>query len=593
MEWSEHTLRKAPDMRGEPTVDISNVLVIGSGAAGVRAAIAARQAGVEVTVLGRRARRDAHTTLAAGGINAVLGTRDPEDSWEQHFADTLREGYFLADPEAVELLVREAPDAVRELAEWGCDFARTEDGEIDQRYFGAHKFRRTCYVADYTGRAIQNTLVDQAQRLGIRLVEDQYISSLLVADGTCFGAFGFDVSSGERVAHLADAVILATGGHTRLWRMSSSRRDENYGDGMLLAARAGAVLADMELVQFHPTGMTHPEEWAGTLVTEAVRGEGGHLRNSEGERFMERYDAERMELSARDRVAMANYLEIEAGRGGPNGGVFLDVSHLGKDEILSKIPKIYRQFIESQMHDVTAEPMEVAPTAHYSMGGIVVDPASHATDVDGLYAAGETTAGVHGANRLGGNSLAETCVFGRRAGEAAARRSRELGSQQRSKEALQAAVDHLDRRVKEGEEFVLPLMRRLRDAMWEGCGVVRDAEGLQETLEVIGELRETAAEVDVRETSEGWEDLGRLCAFEAGLVTAEATVRGAITREESRGAHSRSDFPEPSDELYNLRYRLEGDDLVESTEKIKDVRSELREWVEQDEEIAVAGRLLE
>jgi succinate dehydrogenase / fumarate reductase, flavoprotein subunit len=428
-------------MRGEPTVDISNVLVIGSGAAGVRAAIAARQAGVEVTVLGRRARRDAHTTLAAGGINAVLGTRDPEDSWEQHFADTLREGYFLADPEAVELLVREAPDAVRELADWGCDFARTEDGGIDQRYFGAHRYRRTCYVADYTGRAIQNTLVDQAQRLGISLVEDQYISHLLVADGTCFGAFGFDVASGERVAHLADAVILATGGHTRLWRMSSSRRDENYGDGMLLAARAGATLADMELVQFHPTGMTHPEEWAGTLVTEAVRGEGGHLKNNEGERYMERYDAERMELSTRDRVAMANYLEIEAGRGGPNGGVLLDVTHLGKDTILSKIPKIYRQFIESQMHDVTAEPMEVAPTAHYSMGGIVVDPATHATDVDGLYAAGETTAGVHGANRLGGNSLAETCVFGRRAGEAAARRSRELGVQQRSKAALAEAID--------------------------------------------------------------------------------------------------------------------------------------------------------
>jgi succinate dehydrogenase / fumarate reductase, flavoprotein subunit len=580
-------------MNAAPTVDISNVLVIGSGAAGVRAAIAAKEAGVEVTVLGRRARRDAHTTLAAGGINAVLGNRDPEDSWEQHFADTLREGYFLADPEAVELLVKEAPQAVHELAEWGCDFALTDHGRIDQRYFGAHKYRRTCYVADYTGRAMQNTLVDRAQQLGIRLVEDQYIAELLVEDGTCFGAFGFDVTSGERVVHLADAVILATGGHTRLWRMSSSRRDENYGDGMLLALRAGCALADMELVQFHPTGMTHPDEWAGTLVTEAVRGEGGHLLNNEGERFMERYDPERMELSTRDRVAMANYLEIEAGRGTEHGGVYLDVRHLGKEKVMERIPRIYRQFIESQMHDVTAEPMEVSPTAHYSMGGIVVDAATHATDVEGLYAAGETTAGVHGANRLGGNSLAETVVFGRRAGAAAAQRSRDLGSQRRSKAALNAAADRLDGRVRTGEQFVLPLMRRLRDAMWEGCGVVRDAEGLRATLDTIAELREAAEHVDVRETSEGWEDLARLCAFEAGLVTAEASVRGAMAREESRGAHSRRDFPDPTEELRNTRYRLDGDELVESTEPVKPVPDELRSWVEQDEEIAVAGRLLE
>jgi succinate dehydrogenase / fumarate reductase flavoprotein subunit len=575
------------------TITISNVLVIGAGAAGVRAAIAARQAGVEVSVLGRRGRRDAHTTLAAGGINAVLGTRDPQDSWQQHFADTMREGYFLADPEAVELLAREAPGAVLELAEWGCDFTRTEDGQIDQRYFGAHTYRRTAYVADYTGRAVQNTLVDKAQRLGIPLVDGQYVSHLLVDDGVCFGAFGFDVATGERFAHLADAVVVATGGHTRLWRMSSSRRDESYGDGMTLALRAGCSLADMELVQFHPTGMTHPEEWAGTLVTEAVRGEGGRLLNSEGERYMARYDPERMELSTRDRVAMANYSEIAARRGGPNGGVFLDVRHLGKERIVEKLPRIYRQFLESQMQDVSAAPMEVAPTAHYSMGGMVVEPQTHATEVEGLYAVGEVTAGVHGANRLGGNSLSETIVFGRRAGKAAAQRSRELGSQRRSKRALAAAEEQLDRRVHGGEEFVLPLLRRLRDAMWESCGVVRDADGLRRALEVIDDLKRRVARVDVRETSEGWEDLARLCSLDAGLVAAEVTVRGALAREESRGAHNRRDFPGASDEPLNVRFRLEGTRLTESTEKVKPIPDELLGWVERTEQPALSGRLLE
>ena len=252
------------------------------------------------------------------------------------------------------------------------------------------------------------------------VIDDQYVSQLLVTDGACFGALAFDLETGERTVFLADAVVLATGGHTRIWRRSSSRRDENTGDGMYLALRAGCRLQDMELVQFHPTGMVAPEEAAGILVTEAVRGEGGHLKNALGERFMARYDPERMELSARDRVALANYTEIAEGRGGPNGGVFLDITHLGKDAILEKLPRMYRQFLEYQMLDISQQPMEVAPTAHYSMGGVVVDPETHATDVAGLYAAGEVTAGLHGANRLGGNSLAETVVFGRRAGEAAA-----------------------------------------------------------------------------------------------------------------------------------------------------------------------------
>src|SRR6476661_3705205 len=393
----------------------ANVLVIGSGAAGLRAA-----AGAEVVVVGKRPRLDAHTVLASGGINAALGTRDPEDSWQQHFADTVVEGYLLGDPRVVEIVVREAPAAVEELAEWGCGFARTDDGRLDQRLFGAHRWRRTCYAGDYSGRALLHTLADKVAALGIPIIDEHYVSRLLIADGACFGAMAFDLHDGSRTAFVADAVVLCGGGHTRIWRRSSSRRDENFGEAMALALRAGCRVMDMELVQFHPTGMVSPEEAAGTLVTEAVRGEGGHLYNALGERFMARYDPTRMELSTRDRVALANYLEIAQGRGGPHGGVFLDVTHIGKDAILAKLPRMYRQFVEYQMLDISRERMEVAPTAHYSMGGIVVDPETHATDVVGLYAAGECTAGLHGANRLGGNSLTETVVYGRRAGEAAA-----------------------------------------------------------------------------------------------------------------------------------------------------------------------------
>ncbi len=255
--------------------NVSNVLVIGTGAAGLRAAIAAHEAGVEAVVVGARLRKDAHTVLAAGGVNAALGTRDPDDSWQQHFADTLKEGYNFSDPRVVEIMAREAPDAVLELAEWGCPFARTPSGELDQRFFGAHKYRRTCYAGDYTGRAMLFALMDKVESLSIPVHEGQYVSRLLAHDGKCFGAYAFDVNSGERTVYLTDAVVLATGGHTRLWRVSSSRRDENTGSGMYLALEAGCMLSDMELVQFHPTGMVYPEEWVGTLATEAIRGEGG------------------------------------------------------------------------------------------------------------------------------------------------------------------------------------------------------------------------------------------------------------------------------------------------------------------------------
>jgi succinate dehydrogenase / fumarate reductase flavoprotein subunit len=575
--------------------NVANVLVIGTGAAGLRAAIAAHQAGSEVVVVGKRRRDDAHTVLAAGGINAALGTVDPQDSWQQHFGDTLREGYFLADPRMVELMAREAPAAVRELADWGAPFARTPDGRLDQRFFGAHRWRRTCYAGDWTGRAILRTLASKVKELGLTVIDDQYVSQLLVTDGACFGALAFDLETGQRTVFLADAVVLAAGGHTRIWRRSSSRRDENTGDGMHLALGAGCRLQDMELVQFHPTGMVAPEEAAGTLVTEAVRGEGGHLKNALGERFMARYDPERMELSARDRVALANYTEITEGRGGPNGGVFLDITHLGKDAILERLPRMYRQFLEYQMLDISQQPMEVAPTAHYSMGGVVVDPDTHATDVAGLYAAGEVAAGLHGANRLGGNSLAETVVFGRRAGEAAAAWSASRDLQVRSRQVVRAADQELSGLIRHGRQFARPLQRALRDTMWETCGVVRDHAGLRHGLERVAELRELAADVDVRPTSEGYGDLAHALDLRASLATAEATLLGALARIESRGAHQRRDHPDLAPELrVNLQARLDADGrLTTTTDPVPPVPSELAPWAEPGEDLSAIGRLLE
>jgi succinate dehydrogenase / fumarate reductase flavoprotein subunit len=569
--------------------ETANVLVIGTGAAGWRAAIAATEAGVEARLLAKRAPLDAHTVLASGGINAALGTRDPEDSWEQHFADTLREGYFLGDPRMAEIVARESPAAVLELADWGCEFARTPDGTLDQRYFGAHRWRRTCYAGDYTGRAIQGTVAARGTELGIRVDEGQYVSRLLVADGTCFGALAFDVRTGERTVHLADAVILATGGHTRIWRRSSSRRDENYGDGMHLALEAGCRLMDMELVQFHPTGMVSPEEMAGTLVTEAVRGEGGRLTNALGERFMERYDPVRLELSSRDRVALANYTEIVQGRGGPQGGVFLDVSHRGKEYITEKLPRMYRQFIEWQMLDISREPMEVAPTAHYTMGGIVVDPETHATDVRGLYAAGECVGGLHGANRLGGNSLGEALIAGRRAGEAAAGFALEGEVFTRSRRAIDDGLADLDALTRPGPELARPLQRRLRDLMWEQCGVVRGEDGLREGLRDVAALREAAGDVDVRPGSEGWMDLAHALDLRAGLVAAEATLRCAIERRETRGAQIRADFPD-LDPALQVNFYLDAR-MEPWSEPVPPVPPELREWTERPVELSAGGLL--
>ncbi len=571
----------------------ANVVVIGTGAAGLRAAIAAHEAGAEVVIIGKRARLDAHTVLASGGINAALGTVDPEDSWQQHFVDTLREGYFLGDPRVVEVVVKEAPAAVEELAAWGCPFARTADGLLDQRFFGAHRWRRTCYAGDYSGRVILQTLGRRVEGYGIAVVEDHYVSRLLAADGACFGALAFDLHDGSRTAFVADAVVLCGGGHTRIWRRSSSRRNENFGEGMYLAARAGCRLKDMELVQFHPTGMVAPEEAAGTLVTEAVRGEGGRLYNSDRERFMARYDPARMELSTRDRVALANYTEIAEGRAGPNGGVYLDISHLPKEQLLTKLPRMYRQFIEYQMLDISVDPMEVAPTAHYSMGGIVVDPETHATDVVGLYAAGECTAGLHGANRLGGNSLTETLVYGRRAGASAAEFSNSTDVALRPRAVIREADEELDGLIGPGAELARPVQRHLRDLMWERAGVVRDEAGLLDGLRRLDDLRQAAEQVDVRPGAEGWGDLANVLDLRAGLAVAEATLAGALARRETRGCHNRADFPALDPALHaNFLWRLDDPSSV-TAEPVPPVRDDLQPWLDEETTVDTRGHLLE
>jgi succinate dehydrogenase / fumarate reductase, flavoprotein subunit len=575
---------------------VSNVLVIGSGGAGLRAAIAAHDAGSEVTIVGKRLRTDAHTVLAAGGINAALGTVDPDDEPRWHFADTWQEGYFLADPRKIEILVNEAPQRIRELDDWGMPFARTDDGDIDQRYFGAHRYRRTCYAGDWTGRAMIETLHEQVVKRDIPIVEHTYVTHLLTDDGTCFGALTFDLHSGERTVQLADAVVLAGGGHTRLWRRSSSRRDENNGDAMYLALAAGVALADLELVQFHPTGMTHPEEWAGQLVTEAVRGEGGHLTNAEGERFMERYDPERMELSTRDRVALANYTEIAEGRGGPHGGVFLDISHLGRDAIREKLPRMHRQLIEAQMIDIGTDPIEVAPTAHYSMGGIVIQPETGATEVEGLFAAGEITTGLHGANRLGGNSLCETVVFGARAGEAAASHSRELTVQLRSPASIRAAVDELDGMIHDGDEVVRVSQRELRNTMWDHVGVLRDEQGLDRGIERLRDLHANLPNLDVHPDSQGYQDLAAALDLRGSVITAMGTAMAARERRETRGAQQRSDYPDRDDEhqLVNHHVRLDADgELTLEARPRTDIPEHLRAWTEDAEEVDTGGRLLE
>ncbi|MCX4816433.1 FAD-binding protein [Streptomyces sp. NBC_01239] len=521
------------------------VLVIGTGGAGLRAAIELAEAGVDVLAVGKRPKEDTHTSLAAGGINAALATMDPEDTWQQHAADTLKESYLLGDPRTAEIVTRGAALGIDDLERYGMAFAREDDGRISQRFFGAHKFRRTAFAGDYTGLEIQRTLVRRAIQLDIPVLDSVYITRLLVHDGAVFGAYGFGLTDGRRYLVHADAVVLAAGGHTRIWRRTSSRRDENTGDSFRLAAEAGARLRDPELVQFHPSGIIEPENAAGTLVSEAARGEGGILRNALGERYMTRYDPVRMELSTRDRVALASYTEIKEGRGTPNGGVWLDVSHLPRQTIMSRLPRVYQTLMDLQMLDITRDPIEVAPTAHYSMGGVWVRPEDHSTDVRGLYSIGEAASGLHGANRLGGNSLIELLVYGRITGQAAAAYSASLTAQPRSAAATAEARGEVDDLLAaDGPENVRALQRALRNTMTEYAGVVRDEQGLRTGLTELDAIEKRMEDVGVHPDIAGFQDLAHAFDLKSAALAARATLEAALERRETRGCHNRSDYPD-------------------------------------------------
>ena len=580
----------------ENLTHISNVLVIGCGGAGLRSAIEIKKAGLDVSILGKRPKTDAHTVLAAGGINAALGNLDQEDSWEQHFIDTYLEGYGIGDPHKIEIMAKESPSLVKEIDNWGANFAKLKNGELDQRFFGAHKYRRTCYSGDYTGLSILKTLLKKSDELNIPIYDNQYVTDLLIRENTCFGAMSFNVFSTERTVHYADAVILCTGGHTRIWKKSSSRKNENTGDGYYLGLKAGCELIDMEMVQFHPSGMVLPEDMEGTLVTEAVRGEGGKLINNKGERFMKNYDPKRLELSTRDKVAIANYTEIIEGRGTKNGGVFLDISHKSKEFIVEKLPSIYRQFLETQMLDISKSPMEVSPTAHYTMGGILVNPEHLSTSVEGLFAAGEVAGGLHGANRLGGNSLAEIIIFGKRAGIAATKYSKKLDKQLRSNKIILSAHEEINKFIKNGNELVRPLQNQLRLIMWKYCGVIKNESLLKKGIEEIERIEEKLNNVDVRIDKYNCDDLVLTFDLQSSLITAKTTILSALERKESRGAHQRSDYPrlQSSNQFNCLVSMDQNSNLKISKVKLKELSENLKKVIANAKrEEDIKGKLLE
>ena len=546
--------------------------------------------GANVLIISKVKRGDPHTVLARGGINAALGTMDPEDNWMIHAADTLREGEFLADYERVEVLCKSAPDSVNELVNWGARFHREKNGRLTQRFFGAHTYRRTVFYEDWTGQEIIRVLLDQIIQREIEIVDNVYITKLLKSTNVGVkgeateevnGAFGIDFKKKEIVIFECKSLILATGGYTRVYAVSSSRIFENYGEGVTLAFEAGADLVDMEMVQFHPTGMVWPEKALGTLATEAIRGEGGILLNSKGERYMKNYYPERMELGPRDVVARATFNEIVSGRGTPHGGVWLDVIHLSKEKILDRLPTMYEQFKNIDGIDISKEKMEVGPTAHYSMGGVVVD-INCRTKVSGLFAVGEVISQIHGANRLGGNSLLDTVVFGKIAGAEAARLAKEVGEKQKTGPSLLGS--NIKNQIEfDDETFIVkePVTFRneIQELMKYNAGIIREETKLQDGLERILELKTEFYSKDniLEEFKIDDENVALTMHVKSSLVVCEAIIRCALMRQESRGAHYRSDFPNIDNEKWkvNIYCRREGRDMVLFKDSVKEIKGPL------------------
>jgi succinate dehydrogenase / fumarate reductase flavoprotein subunit len=557
------------------------VLIIGAGGAGLRAAIEALGQGARVGVVCKSLLGKAHTVMAEGGIAAAMANVDTADDWRTHFRDTMRGGKFLNNWRMAQIHAQESPDRVRELEQWGALFDRTNSGDILQRAFGGHTYKRLCHVGDRTGLEMIRTLQDRGVHLGIDVYMECAITKLLKDGERVSGALGYWRETGRFVVFKAKSIVIATGGIGKAWRITSNSW-EYTGDGMAIAYEAGAELMDMEFVQFHPTGMVWPPGVQGILVTEAVRGEGGVLRNKDGERFMERYDPEKMELSTRDVVARAIYTEAREGRGTEHGGAYLDISHKPAEYVKKKLPSMYHQFRELADVDITQGPMEVGPTCHYMMGGIRVDAETAQTTVPGLFAAGEAAAGLHGANRLGGNSLSDLLVFGRRAGAAAAEHAKQIGAVEiDAQQVADGTREMLEPFERNGGESPYQIHRELEETMQNYVGIFRNEDDLQKGLAELEHLNERAARVKVegsRLFNPGWHlarDLNSM------LTVSEAVALSAQARQESRGAHSRIDYPHYDDtwaKQHNIVVR-EGDRMALKQMPVGEMPADLKDLV--------------
>jgi succinate dehydrogenase / fumarate reductase flavoprotein subunit len=542
-----------------------DVLIVGAGGAGLRAAVAAAQHGLSVGIVTKSLLGKAHTVMAEGGIAASVGNVDPDDSWRQHFIDTLKSGKFLNNWRMAEIFAKEAPDRVYELEQWGALFNRTPEGKISQRPFGGHTYRRLCHVGDRTGLELIRTMQEKVLATDAKVYMETTITKLFKKEGRVVGALAYTRENGKFVHFKAKAVVMATGGWGRIFKVTSNSW-EGTGDGVVLGYDAGAELVDMEMMQFHPTGMVWPPGVRGLLVTEGVRGEGGLLRNSEGKRYMENYDPEKMELSTRDVVARANYTEVQEGRGSEHGGVYLDITHLGYEGIMKKLPTMHEQFLKLADIDISKEPMEVFPTVHYTMGGIKIDPESAASTVPGLFAAGEVAGGLHGANRLGGNSLSDLLVFGRRAGEGAAAYIEESTHSSDTEESevlteIGRVLEPLEKK-EEGESPYL-IQQELQEAMMEHANLMRDEDSLREGLGKVLALKDRLPQVSVPGSklfNPGWhtaQDVRYL------VQISEIIIRTALERKERRGAQWRLDFDGPDDELGRINFIVKKDEQGE------------------------------